>query len=129
MAERVTSLFGGHIRCSGNVQMSVLSKLEMSVSAAFWRAVRDDVGDGAEHERCGVAASRGVAGRRSWWPAGERGSAAFGAQRAPGVAVVEGVSERWRWGFDLQEARAAEQPQDGRGGARGGAVDRTPALR
>ena len=56
--------------CSRNVQMSVPSQLEMSVSAVVWRAAGGDVGGGAEHERWGAAASRGVAGRRSRWSAG-----------------------------------------------------------
>jgi len=45
--------------------MSVPSKLEMSVSAAVWRAVEGDAGDGAKRERCRAEASRGVAGYRS----------------------------------------------------------------
>ena len=48
--------------CSGNVQMSVLSNLEMSVSPVVLRAAGGDVGDGAEHERCGAEAARGAAG-------------------------------------------------------------------
>jgi hypothetical protein len=81
------------VKCSSNVQMSVLSNLEMSVSAAIWRSVEDDVGDGAERERWGAATARGVAGRRSWWAAGKGSSAASGAQRSPGVAIIEGVPE------------------------------------
>src|SRR6202040_1777590 len=109
--------------CRRNVQMSVPSQLEMSVSALVWRAVGGDVGGGAEHGRWGAAASRGVAGCRSRWAAGWCGGAAFGTQRAPGMAVVEGVSGCGCLGLDLQEARPAEQPQDGGSGARGGAVD------
>src|SRR6516165_8502269 len=115
--------------CSPNVQMSVPSNLKMSVSAAVWRAVEGDAGDGAERERCRTEASRGVAGYRSGWAGGWRGSAAVGAQRAPGLAVVEGVSGCGCLELDLQEARPAEQPKDGGGGARGGAVDRAPELR
>jgi hypothetical protein len=37
--------------CSSNVQMSVPSKLEMSVSAAVWWAVGGDIGGGAKGER------------------------------------------------------------------------------
>ena len=48
--------------CSRNVQMSVLSNLEMSVSPVVLRAAGGDVGDGAEHERCGAEAARGAAG-------------------------------------------------------------------
>ncbi len=48
---------GRKIGCSRNVQMSVPSQLEMSVSAAVWRAVGGDVGGGVEHERWGAAAS------------------------------------------------------------------------
>jgi len=48
--------------CSGNVQMSVLSNLEMSVSPVVLRAAGGDIGDGAEHERCGAEAARGAAG-------------------------------------------------------------------
>ena len=36
--------------------MSVPTQLEMSVSAAVWRAVGGDVGGGVEHERWGAAA-------------------------------------------------------------------------
>ena len=43
------------------------------------------------------------------------------------MAVVESVSGCGCLGLDLQEARPAEQPQDGSGGARG-AVDRAPEL-
>src|SRR6266436_7736968 len=89
--------------CRRNVQMSVSSQLEMSVSAVVWRAVGSDVGGGAEHERWGAAASRGVAGRRSRWSAGWCSGAAVGAQRAPGVAVVKGVSGRGCAGADLEE--------------------------
>src|ERR1700730_16751523 len=98
--------------CSRNVQMSVPSQLEMSVSAAVWRAVGGDVGGGVEHERWGAAASRGVAGRRSRWSAGWCSGAAVGAQRAPGVAAVEGVSGQGCAGADLAETRPAEQSQD-----------------
>jgi hypothetical protein len=47
------------LACSRNVQMSVPSNLEMSVSPVVSRAVGGDVGDGAEHERCGAFAARG----------------------------------------------------------------------
>jgi len=116
-------------RCRPNVQMSVPSNLKMSVSPAFWWAVGGGIDDGAERERWRVAASRGVAGRRSWWAAGECCGAAFGAQRAPGVASVEGVSEGRRRGVDLEEARSAEQPPDSRFGTRRGAMGRVPELR
>src|ERR1700730_10429728 len=98
--------------CSRNVQMSVPSQLEMSVSAVVWRAAGGDVGGGAEHERWGAAASRGVAGRRLRWSAGWSSGAAVGAQRAPGMAAVEGVSGRGCAGADLEETRPAEQSQD-----------------
>jgi transposase len=65
--------------CRPNMQMSVPSNLKMSISPAFWRAVEGGINGGAEHERWGVAASRGLAGRRSWWSAGTCGSAAVGA--------------------------------------------------
>jgi hypothetical protein len=52
-------------KCGPNVQMSVPSNLKMSVSLALWRAVGGDFGGGAERERWRVAASRGVAGRRT----------------------------------------------------------------
>jgi hypothetical protein len=42
--------------------MSVPSNLKMSVSPAFWRAVGDDFGGGAERERWGACAARGTAG-------------------------------------------------------------------
>jgi hypothetical protein len=77
--------------CRRNVQMSVPSNLKMSVSPAFWRAVGGEFGDGAERERWRVAASRGVAGGRSWWAAGECCGTALGAQRAPGVAFVKSI--------------------------------------
>ena len=48
--------------CRPNVQMSVPSNLKMSVSPAVWRVVGGDISGGAECERWGVAASRGVAG-------------------------------------------------------------------
>src|SRR5215471_5549873 len=80
--------------CRPNVEMSVPSNLKMSVSPAFWRAVGGGIDGGAEHERWGVAASRGFAGRRSWWSAGACGSAAVGG------------SERQVWRL-LREFRAA----------------------
>jgi hypothetical protein len=49
--------------CRPNVQMSVPSDLEMSVSLAFWRAVGGGIDGGGEREQWGVAASRGLAGR------------------------------------------------------------------
>src|SRR6516164_291266 len=129
MAEKVTSLNGGHMACRPNVQMSVPSNLKMSVSPAFWRAMGGDSGGGAERERWRFAASRGVAGYRSGWAGGWRSSAAFGAQRAPSVAVVESVSGCGCLGLDLQEARPAEQPQDGSCGAVSSAVHRAPVGR
>ena len=71
--------------CRRNVQMSVPSKLEMSVSAAVWRAVEGDAGDGAKRERCRAEASRGVAGYRSWWAAGRalRYAGGFAPARRP----------------------------------------------
>src|ERR1700751_3915852 len=80
------------LTCRPNVQMSVPSNLKMSVSPAFWRAVGGGIDGGAEHERWGTAASRGRARRRSGGSTDMRSSAAIGAQRAPGLAVVEGVS-------------------------------------
>src|SRR4029077_10599063 len=109
--------------------MSVPSQLEMSVSAVVWRAVGGDVGGGAEHERWGAAASRGVAGCRSRWAAGWCGGAATGAQRAPSVAAGEGGSGCGRLGADLEEARSAKQSQDGYGDPLGGFVDRASELR
>src|SRR6516165_8749385 len=67
------------VYCRPNVQMSVPSNLKMSVSPAFWRAAGGGIDGGAKRERWGVTASRGLAGRRSWWSAGACGSAAAGA--------------------------------------------------
>ena len=87
--------------------MSVSSNLKISVSRAFWRAVGGDSSGGAERERCRTEELKRLEVLRNVDRRGlpVRGGAAVGAQRALGLAAVEGVSGCGCLGLDLQEAR------------------------
>ena len=101
--------------------MSVLSNLKMSVSPAFWRTMRSGIDSGAEHERRGIAASRGLAGRSVW------SSACRGCLRVARFEAAPGLSfasrfETWRRdGFDCEAPWSAEQPAQAGSAATSGA--------
>ena len=108
----------------------------MSVSPAFWRAMEDGINGGDEHERGGVAAYRGLAGRRS----GRSAGACCGAANLGNFMRTLGmpkVAEPWSL-TSLREklikigarssAMAVRSRSDGRGGGVATDVRRHPVA-
>src|SRR5215467_6662041 len=117
MAERVTSLFGGHTSCRRPIKMSLLCQLEMTLPRGFPGGVG---GDGSADERWGAVAAGSAARSGSETVDDEGSGAAAGARAAAGVPAIEGLSDRGRDGLDLEATRAPQQPAQARGAAASG---------
>ena len=125
MAERVTSLFGGHRHCRRRIKMSPACQLEMTLPGGFPGGVK---GDGSADERWGVDAARGAA-RFGSAAADDRGcSAAAEARAASGIPAVEGVPDRGRCWPDFEAAWLSGQPAEARSASGQGAVDHSRAV-
>src|SRR5215472_4448529 len=125
MAERVTSLFGGHIPCRRRIKMSPLCQLEMTLPGGFPGGIW---GDGSADERSGAEAAGGAAGFGSA-PADKRsGGATAEAGAPPGVPAAESVSDRGRCRPDVEAAWPSEQPSQARGGSGQSAGDHWQAV-
>src|SRR5215472_16472363 len=120
MAERVTSLFGGHRPCRRPIKMSPLCQLEMTLPGGFPGGVR---GDGSADERWGADAARGAAGFGSKATNDGGGGPAAGARASSGVPAIEGLPDRGSDRLNLEATRSSQQPAQARGVAESGAGD------
>src|SRR3954466_3657836 len=95
----VTSLSGGHMTCSSNIEMTPLCKVDVTLPEVRGAlGVRDD---GGVDEQEGIRSARNFAGR-SVWPSACRGRLrAARPEAAAGVAVAgrfESPFENAAWG-------------------------------
>src|SRR6516164_7411284 len=107
MAEKVTSLNGGHMECRRPIKMSPLCQLEMTLSRGFSWGVW---GDGSTDERWGAVAAGSAARSGSETVDDEGGGAAAGARAPSGISAVEGVPHQGSGWFDFQAPRLLQQP-------------------
>src|SRR6516225_5346193 len=106
--------------CRGPIKMSPLCQLEMTLPGGSAGGIGSD---GSADERWGAVAA-GSAARSGSETVDDGGSgAAARARAAPGVPIVEGVSDRGRDGFDLEAPRAPQQPVQARDAASSSAGD------
>src|SRR5512132_970322 len=120
MAEKVTSVFGGHNSCRRRIKMSPLCRLEMTLPRGFPGGVR---GDGSADERRGADAARSAAGSGSKTIDDRGGGAIAEARASSGIQVVEGVPDRGSGGPDLEATRSPQQPAQARGASERGTGD------
>src|SRR5512132_1862741 len=120
MAEKVTSVFGGHNSCRRRIKMSPLCRLEMTLPRGFPGGVR---GDGSADERRGADAARSAAGSGSKTIDDRGGGAIVEARASSGVPAVEGVPDHGSGGPDLESTRSPQQPAQARGASKSGTGD------
>src|SRR3954466_9238178 len=116
----VTSLSGGHMTCSRNIEMTPLCKVDVTLPEVRGAlGVRDD---GGVDEQEGIRSARNFAGR-SVWPSACRGRLRTARpEAAAGLSVAGRFEARGRSQPGFETARSAEQQSSARGVSRFGVV-------